>query len=560
VNAQTDVVFLMGQTPKVETVREIAHKYADPAAVEKALTNVRNWWDARLGSLQVQTPNLSVDLLLNRWLVYQTLSCRFWGRSALYQSSGAFGFRDQLQDSLALLYAAPEFARAHILLAASRQFAEGDVQHWWHQRSGMGVRTKCSDDLLWLPYVVVRYMAVTGDTGILEEPVHFLEGPALQPGESEHLFTPEVSLERASLWDHCHRAIEAAWRIGPQGLPLFGNGDWNDGMNMVGHEGRGESVWLAWFLMSILRTFSDLAEKRDAPWAAHCRERAAELMKAVESTCWDGDWYLRGFFDDGSALGSHVNSEARIDSIPQSWAVITGGGDPARARAAVESADRQLAKESERIVLLFTPPFDHSLPHPGYIMGYPPGIRENGGQYTHGSLWLAMAWARLGEGDRAVRLLQMMNPVEHCRTPQDVERYKGEPYISAADVYASPLQTGQSGWTWYTGSSAWMYRVWLEEVLGFERRGDYFTLHPVLPANWPEFKLTYRHEKTTYKVSVLRTTKETPGIEMDGLPLRDDVIPLRGDGAEHTVIVRVNPARRANVSAAPAPVMEEMKT
>jgi cyclic beta-1,2-glucan synthetase len=559
VNAQTDIVFLLGQTPKVETIREITQKYGDPAAVEKALNNVKNWWDVRLGSLQVQTPNLSVDLLLNRWLVYQTLSCRFWGRSALYQSSGAFGFRDQLQDALALLYAVPELARAHILLAASRQFVEGDVQHWWHPGSSMGVRTKCSDDLLWLPYVVARYVSITGDAGIFEEPVHFLEGAALNPGESEHLFTPEVSPEMASVWDHCHRAIESSWRIGAQGLPLFGNGDWNDGMNMVGHDGRGESVWLAWFLLSVLRTFSELAEKRDAPWAAHCRERASLLMQAVESSCWDGDWYLRGFFDDGSPLGSHANSEARIDSLPQSWAVIAGGGDSARARAAMESADRQLAKEHDHIVLLFTPPFDHSQPHPGYIMGYPPGIRENGGQYTHGSLWLAMAWARLGEGDRAARLLQMMNPVEHCRTPQDVERYKGEPYVTAGDVYASPLQTGQSGWTWYSGSSGWMYRIWLEEVLGFELRGESFTLRPVLPANWPEFKLTYRHATTTYNVAVVRTAS-APQVEMDGSVLKNGFIPLRADGAVHSVIVRTNQARRNSTPTAPAPAMEAMKT
>jgi cyclic beta-1,2-glucan synthetase len=538
VGGHADVVFLLGQASDIAKVREIAGKFRDSAAVEQGLTNVQNWWQTRLGALQVHTPNLSVDFLLNRWLVYQTLSCRFWGRSALYQSSGAFGFRDQLQDSLALLHAAPELARAHILLAASRQFSAGDVQHWWHAGSGMGVRTRCSDDLLWLPYAAARYSKVTGDTGIFDEPVPFLEGPALAEGEMEHLFTPEVSPERASLWDHCHRAIESAWRIGPQGLPLFGNGDWNDGMNLVGHEGKGESVWLAWFLLKILRIFAELADARDVPWAAHCRERAAQLAKAIDATCWDGEWYLRGFFDDGSPLGSHKNSEARIDSLPQSWAVIAGGGDPDRARIAMESADRELAKEKERIVLLFTPPFDHSTPHPGYIMGYPPGIRENGGQYTHGSLWLAMAWARLGEGGRAVRLLQMMNPIEHCRSPHDVERYKGEPYVGAADVYASPLQMGQAGWTWYTGSAAWMYRVWMDEVLGFELTGRSFTVRPALPANWDGFKLSYRHEKTTYEISVIRTTG-SPRVEMDGAVQTNGAVPLLSDGAVHNVVVHV---------------------
>jgi len=331
--------------------------------------------------------------------------------------------------------------------------------------------------------------------------------------------------------------------MGPQGLPLFGNGDWNDGMNLVGREGRGESVWLAWFLLSILRTFADLADQRDPAWAAHCRERIAQLSKNVEASCWDGEWYLRGFFDDGSPLGSNRNSEARIDSLPQSWAVISGAADPARARIAMESADRQLVKQSDRVVLLFIPPFDHSLPHPGYIMGYPPGIRENGGQYTHGSLWMAMAWARAGEGSRAERLLQIMNPVEHCRTPQDVQRYRGEPYVSAADVYASPLQTGQSGWTWYTGSSALMYRIWIEEVLGFERRGKSLVLRPALPATWPGFKVWYRYENTKYQISVVRTPG-SPKVEVDGAVRADGTIPLLNDGVLHNVVVNVssNPA------------------
>jgi cyclic beta-1,2-glucan synthetase len=309
-------------------------------------------------------------------------------------------------------------------------------------------------------------------------------------------------------------------------------------MNLVGHEGKGESVWLAWFLLKILRTFAELADTRDVPWAAHCRERAAQLLKAVEAASWDGEWYLRGFFDDGSPLGSHLASEARIDSLPQSWAVIAGGGDAARARIAIESADRELVRASDRIVLLFTPPFDHSTPHPGYIMGYPPGIRENGGQYTHGSLWLAMAWARLGEGDRAVRLLQMMNPIEHCRTPQDVERFKGEPYVSAGDVYASSMQMGQAGWTWYTGSAAWMYRVWLEEVLGFQRSGRSFTVGPAIPANWEGFKLSYRFEKTTYEISVVRTTG-AGRVEMDGSVQPGGALPLLSDGGVHKVLVHV---------------------
>jgi cyclic beta-1,2-glucan synthetase len=539
--AEVEVVFMLGQAPRVEDVREIVNTFRDAEAVEQGLANARTWWDARLSTLQVKTPHLSVDLILNRWLVYQTLSCRFWGRTALYQSSGAFGFRDQLQDCLALLYAAPELARAHILLAASRQFTEGDVQHWWHPGSGTGVRTRCSDDLLWLPFVVAHYVSVTGDSGILDEHVSFIEGAALKDGEMEHLFTPETSADRASLWEHCRRAVQAGWRPGPNGLPLIGSCDWNDGLSNVGPQGRGESVWLAWFLLSVLPQVAELADTRDAALAAQCRERVALLHKAVEASCWDGEWYLRGFFDDGSPLGSHKNTEARIDSLAQSWAVIAGGGDTDRAETAMKSANRELVKDAERIVLLFTPAFDHSTPHPGYIMGYPPGIRENGGQYTHGSLWLAMAWARMGQGQQAVRLLQLMNPVEHCRTPQDVQHYRGEPYISAADVYSSPLQSGQSGWTWYTGSAAWMYRIWIEEVVGLKHRGNSLTIRPVIPPEWPGFKASWRFGKTRYEISVVRTS-DASRVEMDGKVLQEGIIPLLDDGATKQVIVVIPPA------------------
>jgi cyclic beta-1,2-glucan synthetase len=535
---ETDVVFLLGQAPRMDQVRGLISAYRDPAAVERGLEQAKAWWESRLGVLQVQTPDLSVDLLLNRWLVYQTLSCRFWGRTAVYQSSGAFGFRDQLQDSLALLYAAPELARAHILLAASRQFTEGDVQHWWHAGSGMGVRTRCSDDLLWLPYVVVQYVSVTGDTRILDESVSFIDGPALKPGEMEQLFTPDASAERASLWEHCKRALHAGWRLGVNGLPLIGHCDWNDGLSRVGNEGRGESVWLAWFLLSVLPRFADLADTRDVALAAQCRERAAGLHAAVEASCWDGEWYLRGFFDDGSPLGSHRNAEARIDSLAQSWAVIAGSGDSERAGIAMTSANRELVRDSERVVLLFTPPFDHSSPHPGYIMGYPPGIRENGGQYTHGSLWLAMAWARMGRGDQALRLLQIMNPVQHSRNPQDVIHYRGEPYISAADVYASPLQTGQSGWTWYTGSAAWMYRIWIEEVLGLKVSGDSLTINPVIPPAWPGFRISYRYRNTSYEISVNRKAGiRRVELAIDGVGQTEGRILLKGDGRPRQVMV-----------------------
>ncbi len=544
VGGETEVVFLLGQAPRIEDVRRIIEKYRSRDVVECGLANARGWWEGKLETVQVHTPNLSVDLLVNRWLLYQSLSCRFWGRTALYQSSGAFGFRDQLQDSMALLDAAPELARAHILLSATRQFREGDVQHWWHPRTGNGVRTKCSDDLLWLPYAVAHYASVTGDRSLLDEFAGFIEGPPLAPDQMEHLFVPAVSAESASIWEHCRRALEAAWKLGPNGLPLIGHCDWNDGMNHVGNQGRGESVWLAWFLIYVQRRFAELADTRDPAMAALCRGRITHLLQAIEGTCWDGEWYLRAFFDDGSPLGSHRNEEARIDSLPQSWSVIAGGGDPSRAQTAMESANKELVKDADGEVLLFTPPFDHSTPHPGYIMGYPPGIRENGGQYTHGSLWLAMAWARLGNGEQAVRLLQLMNPAEHCRNPQDVQHYRGEPYVSAADVYASPLQTGRSGWTWYTGSAAWMYRVWLEEVLGFQRQGNKLTIRPAVPSSWEEFRIEYRYLSTPYTITVRRTTEE-PRVEMDGTLLEEGWIPLVDDKAPRSVTVYATAAEPA---------------
>ena len=541
---QMEVIFLLGQADSVEAARGIVSRYASPQQVENALTATRRWWDSRLGVLQVRTPLLSADLLLNRWLFYQTLSCRFWGRAALYQSSGAFGFRDQLQDSMALLYGAPELARAHILASAARQFPEGDVQHWWHSETGVGVRTRCSDDLVWLPFVVAQYVKVTGDIAILEAEIPFVEGPLLDSLEQERMFIPEISSYTAPLWEHCRRALDKAGPLGQHELPLFGNGDWNDGMNRVGIKGRGESVWLGWFLCDALKAFAELTEQRhssvpQAEIIAQWRQRAATLAKSLERSAWDGEWYLRGFFDNGSPLGSHTCQEAQIDSLPQSWAVISGSADPARALVAMTSVEKLLVSERDRLVRLFTPPFDHSEPHPGYIMGYPPGLRENGGQYTHGSLWFAMAWARMGDGSAAVRLLNLMNPVEYSRGPESVERYRGEPYVVAGDVSGPPAVAGRAGWTWYTGSSAWMYRVWIEEVLGFQLRGDRLTIAPVIPDDWNGFEITYRYRSTVYEIEVRRS--DSTG-DRESAPIELVPIELIDDGGTHKVIVWIGAA------------------
>ena len=541
--AQVEVTFVLGQAESAEESRNVIGRCRTPDQVEGLLSATRQWWDTVLGALQVKTPLLSADLMLNRWLLYQSLSCRFEGRSAFYQSSGAMGFRDQMQDCLSFLYSAPQVAREHILRSAARQFLEGDVQHWWHMETGMGVRTRCSDDLVWLPFVTAQYVNVTGDRAILSEPVAFLEAPLLAKGEQEHLSTPSVLPETAPLWEHCKRALDKASPTGTHGLPLMGNGDWNDGMNLVGAEGRGESVWLAWFLASTLNAFADLMEEDQpstsslaGPW----RQRAAELAAAVERTAWDGDWYLRAFFDNGTPLGSHANSEARIDSLPQSWAVISGMADHERSRRAMDSAHSMLVDSSNHLVRLFTPPFDKSEPHPGYIMGYPPGLRENGGQYTHGSLWLAMAWARLKEGGKAVVLLTMMSPVERTRTQEDVARYCGEPYAVAADVSTAPGRVGRTGWTWYTGSAAWMYRIWIEEVLGFRLRGNTLTIAPAIPESWPGFEIVYRFGSATYRIVATRREASSVQLQLDGNPI--EALTLVDDAGTHMIDVFLPPS------------------
>ena len=537
------VTCMLGQAGSAAEARELVRIFGEDSAVANALENTRTWWDELLGTVEVHTPELAADLLINRWLQYQSLSCRIWGRSAFYQSGGAFGFRDQLQDIMAFLYARPELAREQILLAAGRQFKEGDVQHWWHEPAGAGIRSRISDDLLWLPFVVAQYVRTTGELEILNAPVPFLSAPPLADDQHELFSTPEVTFERATLFEHCRRAVARGLTVGPHGLPLIGTGDWNDGMNLVGAGGKGESVWLAWFLCEVLQGMAELSDLlQEFELKKGYEEERYALVQRVELAGWDGEWYLRGTFDDGTPLGSSVNREARIDSLPQSWAWLSGAADSKRAGQALESAWRHLVLPEEGVVLLFEPPFENSEPSPGYIKGYPPGVRENGGQYTHAALWMAMAFARQGNGDRAGQLLRILNPIEHARDAQSAWLYGVEPYVVAADVYRLPGRVGQGGWSWYTGSAAWMYRAWVEEVLGLKLRGLEMRVNPVIPSAWEGFDMRYRHGEAVYAIRVENPDGCQAGVawvEMDGRRVTDGVIRLERGLVRHQVTVRM---------------------
>jgi cyclic beta-1,2-glucan synthetase len=546
---RAEVTALLGEASSAKAARRLVRKYRESMAVDMALDQVKEWWDRRLSTIEVDVPEASAGVLLNRWLLYQTLSCRIWARSGFYQSGGAYGFRDQLQDVMALLYAAPDLARQHILRTARRQFRAGDVQHWWHPPSGAGVRTRISDDLLWLPYVVAQYVLTTGDAGILDEQLPFIEARHLDDAEHETFLVPAESLEQASLYEHCRRTIERGATSGPHGLPLIGTGDWNDGLNRVGAAGQGESVWLAWFLVDTLNRFADLSALRGGPEdveateeAAGYRAQAARFAAAVEEHGWDGEWYRRAYFDDGTPIGSTASTEAKIDSLPQSWAWLSDAADRDRAAQALESAWEHLVLQEEKMALLFTPPFDEWDVDPGYIKGYPPGVRENGGQYTHGALWLAMALARSGDGQHSVDLLQMLNPIEHTLNPEAVRRYEVEPYVVAADVYRLPGRVGRGGWTWYTGSAGWMYRAWIEEVLGIKIRGEELTVDPVIPASWDGFVVRYRRGEALFEITVENPDRVERGVVsvwMDGRPMAEMVIPLESGPVKHKVTVRM---------------------
>jgi cyclic beta-1,2-glucan synthetase len=538
-----EVFFLLGEGSTREESLALITKYQSQGQIDLAWQATLQSWDNLLSSVTVQTPDPGMDLMLNRWLLYQTISCRLWGRSALYQSSGAFGFRDQLQDILATLHTRPGLGREQILNAARRQFDAGDVLHWWHPPSGRGVRTRFSDDLLWLPYVTAEYVTISGDASILDEKIPFLQGEPLKPEELDRYGQYEPSNEGYSLYEHCRRAIQRGATSGVHGLPLMGSGDWNDSMNRVGGAGRGESIWLGWFLYATLMRFSALAAlmKEDPePY----RQQADRLAQALELHGWDGNWYLRAFYDDGSSLGSSQDEECQIDSIAQSWAVLSGAANPQRAARAMESAAQLLVREDEQLILLLTPPFDKTSRDPGYIKGYAPGVRENGGQYTHAAIWAAWAFTLLGQGDRAGALFRLLNPVYHADSPEKARHYMVEPYAIAADIYSQPPFPGIGGWTGYTGSAGWMYRLGIEAILGLTRRGETLIIDPCIPKDWPGFQVTYRFGRTPYLIRIENPQGVNRGVRqvlLNGLTLPDNQIPLTDDGGQHEVRVLLGP-------------------
>ena len=543
-NELREVVFLLGEAESKTAAQSVVANFRQISNVNATFEKVLHHWDDLLGTVEVKTPDHALDTMLNRWLLYQTLSCRIWARTAFYQSGGAFGFRDQLQDVMALVYSAPEIARQQIVLAAAHQFKEGDVQHWWHPPAGRGVRTKISDDLLWLPFVAAFYINVTGDASVLEEVVPFLEQPALGPDELESYRQPEVSQESATLYEHCARAIDRSMPVGKHGLPLMGAGDWNDGMNRVGHLGKGESVWLGWFLHTTIATFMPHVDSRKQKARGNrYRKHLDNLRKALEEKAWDGDWYRRGYFDDGTPLGSARNEECRIDSIAQSWSVISGASDPYRMGRAMAAVEEYLIRRGDGLVILFTPPFDKGVLNPGYIKGYVPGVRENGGQYTHAAIWTMIAFSMLGDGERAGELFTLLNPINHSSTRAGLHKYKVEPYAAAGDVYAVPPHNGRGGWTWYTGSAGWMYRAGLESILGFKLQKDRLEIDPCVPRWWRDFEITYRRGRAVYRIKVenpLGVSRGVVSVEVDG-EIKDSIDLVDDEKTHHVRITMGEP-------------------
>jgi len=544
-NTQIDIVFLLGDAAGETEAQTLIEKYR-VTDIEQVLGEVAAQWNGLLDTVQVRTPDRAMDIMLNDWLLYQVLSCRLWARTAYYQASGAYGFRDQLQDVTALCVSRPDLAREHLLRAAGRQFAEGDVQHWWLPPGGQGIRTKISDDRIWLTYVATHYVDVTGDAAVLDEVLPYLAGQVIPAEATTTFFQPTESDRKVSVYEHCARALDSSLTRGAHGLPLIETGDWNDGMNSVGEQGRGESSWLGWFLLATIAAFAPYAEQRgETERVKRWRDYAADMRVALEQA-WDGQWYRRGYYDDGTPLGSHESGECQIDTIAQSWSALAGAANPHHAVQAMASVDRLLVDYQHQIARLLTPPFDNGTKNPGYIKAYPPGIRENGGQYTHGAIWSVFAWARLGDGDRAGALFDLLNPIHHSDSTDAVARYKVEPYVVSADVYSVAPYLGRGGWTWYTGSAAWLYRAGLEAVLGFQLRGDQLRIDPCIPKHWAGFQLTYQRRGRQHAITRYVITVENPGhvcrgitrVELDAKALTTaDAIALADDGQTHTLRV-----------------------
>jgi cellobiose phosphorylase len=539
---EREISFIIGVGKGMEQVRDLAQRFQSLSACHEELQKVWDFWHHTLDAVRVETPEPAMDLLANGWLLYQTVSCRLWARTGFYQSGGAFGFRDQLQDAMVLVHTHRELLREQLLRAAGRQFREGDVQHWWHPPQGRGVRTHFSDDYLWLPYATCRYVETVGDTGVLDSEIPFLTSRALRPEEEAVYDQPQNSGETGTLYEHCVRAIKYGLKFGAHGLPLMGCGDWNDGMNLVGEKGKGESVWLAFFLYDVLNKFAALAERHgDKGFAQHCLDEAKKLHDNIEANAWDGQWYRRAYFDNGEPLGSATNPECQIDSLPQSWAVISGAGSPERTRTAMDALVHRLVRRDDKLIQLFTPPFDRSALEPGYIKGYVPGVRENGGQYTHAAIWMVMAFALSGDHARAWELFKLIHPTLHAQTPAETARYQVEPYVVAADVYSVPPHAGRGGWTWYTGSAGWMYRLITETLLGLEVAVDELRFVPRVPAEWKSFKVHYRFRDTIYHITclnVLGNWKSSPTITVDGQAQTGPTLKLINDRRDHAVEVK----------------------